>query len=198
MVEGSKMAKSAGNFFTLRDLLAQGWTGREVRYALISVHYRGALNFTMEGLSAARTALARLDAWRERLVETAGNVSLPEEPSCGIEEFFTALDDDLNISGALAVLFETLRESNRTMDAGELTPPQARGLLDWLSRVDQVLALEPEAAVSLPQEVEALAAERAAARNAKEWKKSDELRDKIAALGWVVKDTKEGQKVTKG
>jgi cysteinyl-tRNA synthetase len=199
MVEGSKMAKSAGNFFTLRDLLENGWTGREVRYALISVHYRGALNFTMEGLAAARTALARLDAWRERLLEkaqeTAGSETAVEAPDAATEGFFTALDDDLNISGALAVLFETLRESNRSMDEGRLTPPQARGLLAWLARVDGVLALQPDAGAAIPQEVEELLTARAAARAAKEWKKSDEIRDQIAVLGWTVKDTKDGQKI---
>jgi cysteinyl-tRNA synthetase len=201
MVEGSKMAKSAGNFFTLRDLLEKGWTGREVRYALISVHYRGALNFTMEGLAAARTALARLDAWRERLLEkaqeTAGSESAVDAPHAATEGFFTALDDDLNISGAMAVLFETLRESNRSMDEERLTPPQARGLLAWLARVDGVLALQPDDVAAIPQEVEELLTDRAAARAAKEWKKSDELRDQIAALGWVVKDTKDGQKIIK-
>ena len=201
MVEGSKMAKSAGNFFTLRDLLDKGWTGREVRYALISVHYRGALNFTMDGLAAARTALGRLDAWRERLTETAGSEMEGEIPDLATEGFFAALDDDLNISSALAVLFETLRESNRKMDqTGEdaLTPAQARGLLNWLARVDGVLALEPEATATIPPEVEELVAARAAARAAKEWKKSDEIRDQIASLGWLVKDTKDGQKITKG
>ena len=198
MVEGSKMAKSAGNFLTLRDLLEKGWSGREVRHALITTHYRGSLNFTFDGLAAARTALARLDAWRERLIETAGSEASPEAPDAATEGFFTALDDDLNISGALAVLFETLRESNRRMDEGLLTPRRARGLLDWLARVDGVLALEPEAAAGIPPEVEELATARAAARTAKEWKKSDDLRDRIAALGWTVKDTKDGQRISKG
>ena len=198
MVEGSKMAKSAGNFFTLRDLLDTGWTGREVRYALISVHYRGALNFTMDGLAAARTALSRLDAWRERLNENAGSETVSEAPDASTEGFFKALDDDLNISGALAVLFETLRETNRRMDEGMLIAAQARGLLQWLARVDAILALEPDAgADAIPPEVESLVAARAAAREAKEWKKSDEIRDEISALGWSVKDTKEGQRVSK-
>jgi len=198
MVEGSKMAKSAGNFFTLRDLLDTGWTGREVRYALISVHYRGALNFTMDGLAAARTALGRLDAWRERLNENAGSETVSEAPDASTEGFFKALDDDLNISGALAVLFETLRETNRRMDEGMLIAAQARGLLQWLARVDAILALEPDAgADAIPPEVESLVAARAAAREAKEWKKSDEIRDEISALGWSVKDTKEGQRVSK-
>jgi cysteinyl-tRNA synthetase len=200
MVEGSKMAKSAGNFFTLRDLLQKGWTGREVRYALISVHYRGALNFTIEGLGSARTALGRLDAWRARLYETAGSETAAERPDPATEGFFSALDDDLNISAALAVLFETLRESNRRMDMGneeKLTPAQARGLLNWLVRVDGVLALEADSSTTIPAEVEELVDARAAARTGKEWKKSDEIRDQIAALGWIVKDTKDGQKLTK-
>ena len=84
MVEGSKMSKSAGNYFTLRDLLDKGWSGREVRYALLSVHYRGGLNFTFEGLSAARTALGRLDAWRERLSEAAGAEVSVEAPDATV------------------------------------------------------------------------------------------------------------------
>jgi len=200
MVEGSKMAKSAGNFFTLRDLLEKGWTGREVRYALISVHYRGALNFTMDGLAAARTALGRLDAWRERLIEAADSVQEAELPDPSTEEFFASLDDDLNISSALAVLFETLRESNRRMDQGneeKLSPSQARGLLGWLARVDGILALEPDAVLIIPSGVKELVVARAAARDAKEWQQSDEIRDQITALGWTVKDTKDGQKITK-
>jgi cysteinyl-tRNA synthetase len=198
MVEGSKMSKSGGNYFTLRDLLDKGWSGREVRYALLSVHYRGGLNFTFEGLAAARTALGRLDAWRERLSEAAGGEASVEAPDASAEELFAMLDDDLNISGALAVLFETLRESNRRMDQGVLMPKQARGLLEWLARVDGVLALEPDLlAEVIPPEVEELAAARAAAREAKEWKKSDEIRDQIADLGWLVKDTKDGQRVSK-
>jgi len=195
MVEGSKMAKSQGNFFTLRDLLAQGWTGREIRYALLSVHYRASMNFTMEGLGAARTVLARLDAWYERLLEAARAADVSEPPDASTEVFFNALDEDLNISGALAVLFETVRESNRALDQGVLTEPQAKGLVDWYQRVNSVLGLEPDQADDvLPAEILQLLDDRTAARNAKEWTKSDELRDELAARGWLVKDTKDGQK----
>ena len=90
-----------------------------------------------------------------------------------------------------------MRESNRRMDEGTLSPAQARGLLNWLVRVHGVLALEPEATQSIPPEVEELVAARAAARTSKEWKKSDEIRDQLAVLGWLVKDTKDGQKVTR-
>ncbi|TSA30610.1 MAG: cysteine--tRNA ligase [Verrucomicrobiaceae bacterium] len=192
-VEGTKMAKSAGNFFTLRDLMDKGWSGREVRLALLSVKYREPLNFTMDGLAAARSALARLDEWSARLTETAG--SAPPEPVSfpEMDAFGSALDDDLNISAALAAVFELIRETNRLLDGGNLAPGQAKSLADWLTGVHSVLALEPEAA-SLPAEVQALLGLRAQARASKDWKASDSIRDQIATLGWMVKDTKDGQK----
>jgi cysteinyl-tRNA synthetase len=194
-VEGSKMAKSAGNFFTLRDLMEKGWTGREVRYALISVKYREPLNFTMDGLAAARAALARLDEWSARIAETASTAQTDGAGSGfpGLDAFGSALDDDLNISAALAAVFETVRETNRLLDAGQLSAGQARTLADWFQGVLSVLAVEPEPE-ALPADVADLLARRAAARAAKDWKASDTLREQIAALGWTVKDTKDGQK----
>jgi cysteinyl-tRNA synthetase len=194
LVDNQKMSKSAGNFYTLRDLLDKGWTGREVRYALLSVKYREPLNFTFDGLAAARSALARLDEWSRRLDEKAGPTAGPLD--LDLTAFGEALDDDLNISAALGAVFEVIRETNRRLDAGTLTPGQARALANWRDQVNTVLALEPETA-AIPPEVEALLAARAAARVAKNFAESDRLRDAIAALGWTVKDTKDGQKVSK-
>lgn len=204
MVEGQKMAKSAGNFFTLRDLLARGWSGREVRYALLSVHYRLPLNFTFEGLEAARGALARLDEWTARLAEKAGGSEAAEAKEAPtplqtrLEAFEEALDDDLNISGALGVLFEAIRESNRLLDQEALSPARARALLGWWRGIDAVLQLqrEPEAA-TIPAAVQAVADARAAARTARDFAASDRLRDELDALGWTVKDTREGQKLSR-
>ena len=193
-VEGSKMAKSAGNFFTLRDLMEKGWSGREVRYALISVKYREPLNFTFEGLAGARSALQRLDEWTVRLRETAGSETR-ESPIEALEAFGEALDDDLNISAALAAIFETLRLTNRRMDEGAISPAEARTLLNWLDGVNSVLALEPEAE-KISEVVEDLLVRRAEARASKDWKLSDTLRDEILAIGWMVKDTKDGQKLS--
>jgi len=198
MVDGKKMAKSEGNFFTLRDLKSQSWSGREVRYALLSVRYREPLNFTMDGLHAARSALVRLDEWSRRLKEVAGEYAGPGEPSpmdSALEQFGIALDDDLNISAALAVVFDAIRDSNRMMDLNALSPAQAFTLLDWLSGVQSVLALEPDAQ-TMPDAVQALLDARFAARVGKKWAESDRLRDEIASHGWIVKDTREGQKLT--
>ncbi len=198
MVEGRKMAKSEGNFFTLRDLTEKGWSGREVRYALISVRYREPLNFTFEGLASARSALLRLDEWSRRLDAaaagyTGGSELLPD--ALDLAGFGNALDDDLNISAALAALFDIVRESNRLLDTGSLTAGQAFALVRWRDGVQSVLALDPDAA-AIPAEVAALVEARTAARESKDWAASDRLRDDIGNHGWIVKDTKEGQKLT--
>ena len=193
-VEGSKMAKSAGNFFTLRDLMERGWSGREVRYALISVKYREPLNFTFEGLAAARSALQRLDEWSTRLSELATGDSRESPIETG-DAFGEALDDDLNISAALAVIFDRIRTTNRRMDEGLLSPGEARSLLKWIEGVTSVLGFEADAETISPQ-VTDLLTRRAEARASKEWKLSDTLRDEILAAGWTVKDTKDGQKLT--
>jgi cysteinyl-tRNA synthetase len=122
LVDGRKMSKSENNFFTLRDLMARGWTGREVRFVLAAVKYREPLNFTFESLEAARKALSRYDEWSDRLkaMASAEAEPLPDELAPG--NFGEALDDDLNVSAALGAIFELIRDSNRLVDAGRLTP----------------------------------------------------------------------------
>ena len=196
MVEGQKMSKSAGNFYTLRDLLEKAWTGREIRYSLINVNYRLPLNFTFEGLAGARSALSRIDEWVTRLTERAGNEQTASDyPLAHQSRFEDALDDNLNISGALGHLFDIIRESNRAVDHGELSPGDARALLNWWARINTVLEFQRDEE-AMPHAVLDLLEQRIAARAAKNWKLSDELRDQIATLGWIVKDSKEGQKVT--
>ena len=195
MVEGQKMSKSAGNFYTLRDLLGKGWTGRELRYALISVNYRLPLNFTFDGLAGARSALGRIDEWCTRLAERAGPEP-SDNPLAAQTGFEDGLNDDLNISAALGHLFEVIRESNRLLDQNALTAADAKALLNWWTRINSVLGFEPEAA-QIPAEALALLEERKNARASKDWAGSDRIRDEIAKLGWQVKDTKEGQKLTK-
>ena len=198
LVDGQKMAKSLGNFYTVADVLAKGYTGREVRYALMRVHYRTQLNFTWDGMNEARESLGRIDAWVERLGELAGNVERPTpnaQPPIG-PEFQDALDDDLNISAALGFLFETIRETNRAMDENKLDPKTAREWLSWWDRTNETLRFESDGA-ELPDEVKKLAEARLQARLAKDFRKSDELRDKLNALGWEARDTKDGQKITR-
>jgi cysteinyl-tRNA synthetase len=195
------MAKSLGNFYTVPDVLAKGYTGRELRYALVRVHYRVPLNFTWEGMNEARESLGRIDEWLARLRELAKqeNVQLStsnvQRPTTAFED---ALDDDLNISAALGYLFESIRETNRAMDQNEMDSASACAWLDWWKRINTVLDLEAETNVAIPHEVTQLAEERENARRQKNWKRSDELRERISALGWEVRDTRDGPKLTRG
>jgi cysteinyl-tRNA synthetase len=196
LVDGRKMSKSENNFFTPRDLMAKGWSGREIRYVLLAVKYREPQNFTFESLEAARKALSRYDEWSRRLEALASEnaESLPAELKP--EKFAEALDDDLNISAALGALFELVRDSNRLIDAGGLTSGQARSLLAWRDRYESVLAVSSDEE-AVPETVRDILARRAEARAKKQWALSDALRDQLLATGWQVKDTKDGQKLSR-
>jgi cysteinyl-tRNA synthetase len=210
LVDGQKMSKSLGNFYTLPDVLEKGYTGREIRYALMRVHYRAPLNFTWDGINEARESLGRIDDWLARLRETAAekidNGKNTTQPG---QQFEEALDDDLNISAALGFLFESIRETNRAMDRGELDSASAHSWLNWWERVNRVLSLPPGIrlrasldfkgelqTVHIPTEIAELVRQREEARLAKDFQKSDELRDELRARGWEMRDTKEGYTIT--
>ncbi|MDD2240827.1 MAG: cysteine--tRNA ligase [Kiritimatiellae bacterium] len=200
MVDGQKMSKSRGNFYTLRDVLAQGYTGREIRYELLATHYRAPLNFTFASLVAARTALRRIDEFTARLAELAQGAAaadLPGWADTAALHFEAAMDDDLNISAALAALFAAIREGNAAMDAKTLTPEGAAAVQDLFRRWDTALGVLQKPTQVIPDDVQALLDRRQVARAEKDWAQSDALRDEITARGWTVKDTPKGQTATK-
>jgi len=125
LVEGKKMSKSLGNFFTLRDLIQRGSNGREIRFLLVSGHYRETFNFTIEGLNFARRSLGRIDECLSRLREVAGSTSPSVPDSATIEKFSAALNDDLNVAAGWGVVFEWVSEMNRALAANELSSEKA-------------------------------------------------------------------------
>ena len=204
-VNGEKMSKSLGNFFTLRDLFEKGWSGREIRMVLINGHYRQPLNFTFDALEAARTALARIDECVGALEECAGGAapadSVPAWAAEARDAFTAAVNDDLNIPEAFAALFALVRGSNSALRDSKLSAADAATLLALFDRMDSVLGVirfgRAARTDAVPAEITALVEARAAARAAKEWAESDRLRDELAAKGWEVRDSKEGQKLKK-
>ena len=192
LVEGKKMSKSLGNFFTLRDLLAKGFTGREIRYLLLTAHYRETFNFTLEGLHGARAALTRIDECLTKLRELAGNTKTSDDSSSLLSKFSNALDDDLNISGAWGAIFEWVRETNRKLAENAMDPAAAAAALATWDRLDSVLGVGAPKEVEVPAEITALVESRQAARKAKDFKRADALRDELKAKGWVIEDTPRG------
>ena len=192
-VNGEKMSKSLGNFFTLRDLLDKGWTGREIRYVLVNAHYRQGLNFAFSALEDARKSLERIDRCVDALAARAKDEPAPEFAQKALDAFTAAVNDDLNTPKAFAALFELVRETNASGTC-------SKAVLDVFQKMDTVLGVVffgKAAKAEVPAEVQALLDARAAARAAKNWAESDRLRDAITAAGWLVKDSKDGQTVTK-
>jgi cysteinyl-tRNA synthetase len=195
---GEKMAKSTGNIHRVVDLLEAGVSPRALRYALIAVHYRQAIDYTDQSLEAATAAierldalLAALDAYAEERPDAADLAGVLETAR---RDFGAALGDDLNISAALAAVFELVREVNRRIAARGLSTADAATIVSFLRDLDRVVAIMPAAPDVLPEGAAALLDDRAAARAARDWAASDRLRDELAALGVAVEDTKDGQR----
>ena len=199
MVEGQKMSKSLGNYFTLRDLLGKGYAPEAIRYLLASVPYRKQLNFTFDGLKSAATAIDRLRNFKlrletDKLPEGAGE-KMQERTAQARQAFDDSLNDDLNTAEALAAAFEYIRDVNTAMDAGEFRSGNAAAALEFLARFDSAFdVLRPavaEAAIS-DAEAEAKIAERDAAKKAKNFARADEIRRELLDRGIVLEDTKNG------
>jgi cysteinyl-tRNA synthetase len=227
LVEGRKMSKSLGNFFTVRDLLAKGFTGREIRYLLLTAHYRETFNFTLNGLQGARTALARIDECLSRLIEfwddSMGHVNVQPHPDDSklLEQFRDALDDDLNVSKGWGVIFAWIRDLNRAMSAERLSRDRAASALGTWKQLDRLLGLnlQPRSALRMseapqgivpsgflvdirgeeeaPEEIKHLLMQRIQARKAKNFKQADWIRDQLKTKGWVIEDTPKGPKLKK-
>jgi cysteinyl-tRNA synthetase len=198
-VEAQKMSKSAGNFYTLRDLLAMGYAPESVRYLLASVPYRKKLNFTFDGLKAAATTIERLRNFKLRL-ETdkypdGDNERIAERTRSAKRRFEESLDDDLNTAEALAALFEFVRDLNTAMDSDEFPVGNVTAALEFLDEFDSIFdVLRPsrkETGISEP-EVEGLIAERAAAKLNRDFARSDQIRAQLLEAGIILEDTKEG------
>jgi cysteinyl-tRNA synthetase len=195
---GQKMAKSVGNIARVADVLEGGVSPRALRLALVSAHYRAPLSFGDDSLLAASSAVDRLDALFAALATYRSDC--PDDTTlAGLLDgtkaaFEAALDDDLNISPALAALFDLVRELNRRIDARALSTADAARAAAFVRGLGGVLGIAPAAEASLEPESQKLLDERAAARTARDWAASDRLRVALAARGVLVEDTRDGKR----
>jgi cysteinyl-tRNA synthetase len=197
LVEGKKMAKRLGNFFTVRDLIVKGYDPKAIRYLMISTHYRQQLNFTFEGLEAAKKTLDRLTNFVQRLLEVKIETSdgrvqqLVENVQNGFEE---AMDDDLNISVALAHLFDFVRDVNNLLDNNLVSRVEAQEIRNLMLQFDKALGVigELKKEEKLSREAEELIRKREEARKAKDWKTADKIREQLKTMGILIEDTGQG------
>jgi cysteinyl-tRNA synthetase len=196
IVNGEKMSKSKGNFFTLRDLLQRGIDPLAIRYTLASVPYRRKLNFTNDALHQAESSLKRLQELQLRLstdnFPTGRNENFSARTLLALQQFEQAMDDDLNTAQALAVIFDLVRESNIHMASGEFRAENAVLLLEILEKMNQVLRFWRPVQLDLDQQIQLLIEQRNQARREKNFALADEIRGKILELGYLIEDTREG------
>jgi cysteinyl-tRNA synthetase len=198
LVESEKMAKSKGNFYTLRDLMEMGHTPLAVRYALLSVPYRKPLNFTLDGLHAAKQALDRIAEFLFRLtpakLSPGSNPDVIKDLKEAVSHFEAGLDDDLNTAQALAAVFDFIRKTNTCLTEDRLLDRDRTEILAWFRIIDDRLAIVPamEDLVQGDREIDALIEERNQARRSRDFALSDQIRRKLLDRGIVIEDTKEG------
>ncbi len=192
LVDGAKMSKSLGNFYTLNDVMERGHSAMALRYLLTSSHYRQKVDLTNEHLYSAGQAVQRLQDFRRRLVEAAGKVTSHQAESPVLADFSSAMKQDLNVSEGLAVVFDWIRETNRKIDSQNMSPNEAAAGLIALERIDSVLSVLTDDLIQITDEEQALVSEREVARKAKNWSRSDEIRDIFRTKGYELEDTPKG------
>jgi len=198
LVEGSKMSKSLGNFYTLRDLLDKGYSPRAIRYLLLTAHYRKQLNFTFDGLNQAAQALLRIDNLLARLNDikhdALPNQKVTNRCNAFITAFTETVDDDLNIAGGTGIFFDFIHDINTMIDSNSLSKSDAMYVMDVLKKIDTVFGFIffPEVLHLNKEEIEALIEERNKARKEKNFAKADAIRDELLQKGIILQDTKEG------
>jgi cysteinyl-tRNA synthetase len=200
LVDGTKMSKSLGNLYTLTDLAEKGFSAGEVRYVLAGAHYRAQLNFTLDSLTAARSALGRIAKAARALAARSGLTNADDVAGHGpgpFGEAWQSLNNDLNTAEALGHVFVTLKALKPDGLTAEEAAAAYRGLHFILSAFGFILP-EPETqAEDIPEDVRAVAEKRWAARTAKNWADADALRKELDALGWAMKDGKEGYELSR-
>lgn len=206
LVEGKKMSKSLGNYYTLRDLLKKGYDARAIRYLLLATHYKQQLNFTFKGLKAAKKTIKRLDEFVlkvQRVVQRVKSEKRGTRVKKLIEKikdnFEKALDDDLDIARALASLFVFIREINKMIDKNRLSKEDAKIIYSMMLKFDSVLGLGlgKILEIKIPEKIKKLVQKREKAREKKNFRLADKIREKIKKEGYVIEDTKEGPRVKK-
>jgi cysteinyl-tRNA synthetase len=204
LVEGEKMSKRLGNFYTLRDLLKKGYDPLAIRYLLLSAHYKTKLNFTEKGLESSEKTLDRIRFFVRSMANHRPGKAKPGKVDPILREarigFEISMDDDLGISDALSSIFQMMGRVNKERDSGRLSREDASKVYGFMLDLDRVLGLNLDRipfSVKIPAEVQLLVKEREAFRKSRDFRKADKLRVAIRKEGFIVEDTPEGPKVRK-
>jgi cysteinyl-tRNA synthetase len=193
IVDGKKMSKSLGNYYTLRDIIAKGYDARAVRYLLFATHYRKQLDFTFTGLDAAKTAVERVQEFVWKILDAHGeNSNVQAIVNSAQQAFADAINDDLNMPGALAALFAFIKEMNVLLDKGKVSEKNAADIIAFLKKTDTILGVLSFERGVLDKDIEELIIKRETARKNKDYGQSDAIRKQLEAQGILLDDTPQG------
>jgi len=193
LVDGGKMSKSLDNFYCIPDLFEKGFRAEEIRYIMLSAHYRTKVNFTLDKQHEAKVSIRRIQELQSRLEEMDSEVC--NGFSTEMEQFNIAIENDLDSPNALAVFFEWIRNTNSKLDEKVFTESDVSKGLNFIAYFDSIYGILPKSG-SAPKDVIGLVEKREDARQNKDWEKSDKIRDQILEKGWTVKDKIDGPKLT--
>ena len=193
LADGGKMSKSLDNFYCISDLFEKGFRAEEIRYIMLSAHYRTKVNFTLDKQHEAKVSIRRIQELKLRLEEMDSEAC--NGFSTEMEQFNIAIENDLDSPNALAVFFEWIRNTNSKLDEKVFTESDVSKGLNFIAYFDSIYGILPKSG-SAPKDVIGLVEEREDARQNKDWEKSDKIRDQILEKGWTVKDKIDGPKLT--
>ena len=201
IVEGKKMSKSEGNYFTLRNLLEKGYDQRAIRFLLISSHYRSQLNFTLDGINQAKENIDRIQETYSKIIDyktkNGRDSDLSKITKEAKIEFENAMDDDLDMPVALASIFGFVREINKYLDKEQILEENKLEITEYFESINKILGVLSNETINfeISDDIKILVAERDEARNMKDWKKSDEIREELSRRGYIVEDTEKGTRI---
>jgi cysteinyl-tRNA synthetase len=194
------MSKSLGNFYTLRDLLDKGYDSRSIRYLLLSSHYRQQLNFTEEGIKAAKNSIDRLNDFMIKLKTVKIKKNNPKIKKLILEtkkDFEKEMDDDINISNALAVVFDFVKKVNTLIMGGKIGKEEAAEIYNLMLEFDNVFGILEIKKEKIPEEIKKLVKAREKSRKEKNYEKADKIREEIKNKRYILEDTEKGTVVKK-
>ena len=194
LVDGEKMSKSKGNFYTLNDIIKKGMSVEEFRYMIFSAHYRSKINFSLKRVNNAKKAISRITNLKHKLIPIAKD-KIQAFPNAK-KRFHEALKDDLDSPKAFSIFFEWLKDINLMIDNGTISETEAAKSINFINFFDYIFQVIPKNK-EIPEKIIHYAKLRETARMKKDWAEADKLRNKIDYYGWIVEDSKEGFRLKK-
>ena len=197
LVDGGKMSKSLGNYYTIKDLINKGFSAESIRYQLLSGHYRTKISFSINKKHESDKVVERVSDFHELLSQKIKKISLDNSLPQIYSDFSNAMNDDLNTPQALAIFFEWMKSESKKIKDNSLSSEEISSAWNFLNIFNSIFDFVKIESLIIPDKIKDMLNKRAKAREERDWSMSDKIRDSLKNAGWIVDDTPEGQKLKK-